>query len=252
MDGLKGDEPAAAVAANPVWYHTIELGSGVVTPGRVDLRRIAERVLPDDLAGCRALDVGTFDGFWAFEMERRGADVVAIDLGRIDAAEWPPLARPSHERQAREFGLELGLGFRLAAETLGSRARRVERSVYELGPGEIGGEVDFAFSGAILIHLRDPIRALERIADVLRAGGELRIMEPISPRLTIRSPRRPAARFEAAGGGVNWWVPNTAAVGAWLRAAGYREERRIGFFRPPSERRMRQLQAAYAARKPGG
>jgi hypothetical protein len=62
----------AAVAANPVWYHSIELAPGLVTPGHIDLRPVARRVLPERMEG-RALDVGTFDGFWAFELERRGA-----------------------------------------------------------------------------------------------------------------------------------------------------------------------------------
>nr|MBA2506600.1 methyltransferase type 11 [Thermoleophilaceae bacterium] len=69
-----------AVAANPHWYHSIEVAPGVVTPGQVDLRGTAEKLLPPSLASTRALDVGTFDGFWAFEMERRGAEVVAIDV----------------------------------------------------------------------------------------------------------------------------------------------------------------------------
>ena len=52
---------------NPRWYHTIELAPGEVTPGLVDLRAVAPRVLPARIEG-RALDVGTYDGFWAFEM----------------------------------------------------------------------------------------------------------------------------------------------------------------------------------------
>src|SRR5215212_12012394 len=82
-----------AVAANPVWYHTIELAPGVITPGYVDMRPVAERLLPDDLSGKRALDIGTFDGFWAFEMERRGAEVTAIDVDDVQQYDWPPRMR---------------------------------------------------------------------------------------------------------------------------------------------------------------
>src|SRR3954447_17791722 len=138
-----------AVAANPVWYHTIELAPGVVTPGQIDLRAVVDRVLPQDLSGKRALDVGTFDGFWAFELERRGAEVVAIDVGALDEAEWPPLQRERLRARAREWDIELGRGFALAAEALGSRAQRVVKSVLEVGPDDVGGEVDLVFMGAL-------------------------------------------------------------------------------------------------------
>ena len=236
-----------AVAANPVWYHTIELAPGVLTPGRVDLRALATRLLPEDMTGLRALDVGTFDGFWAFEMERRGARVVTIDVDALESAEWPPLSRPRLECESKALGLELGLGFRLAAEVLGSAAERVTCSVYDLSPTPIGGPVDFAFSGAILLHLRDPVRALERIRGVLRPDGELRLYEPVSLGLSLLRRGRPAASFQAASGGFNWWVPNVAGLAAYLRAAGFVSPRRIGLFRPPSEKAMRQFHAAFAA-----
>jgi hypothetical protein len=138
--------------------------------------------------------------------------------------------------------------FELAAAALGSRAKRRLMSVYELTPEAIGGPVDFAFSGAILLHLRDPVRALERVAEVLGPGGELRLLEPFSPRLTLLSPRRPAASFGAAAHGFTWWLPNLAALGGWLRAAGLRDERRLAVLRPPRSGPIRHWQAAYSAR----
>src|SRR5436190_6788318 len=131
-----------AVAANPAWYHTIELAPGVVTPGQIDLRGVVDLVLPRDLSGRRALDVGTFDGFWAFELERRGAEVVAIDVGSVDEAQWPPLRRERLRARAADWGVEVGRGFTLASEALGSRVTRVVRSVLEVEIADIGGEVD--------------------------------------------------------------------------------------------------------------
>jgi SAM-dependent methyltransferase len=228
-----------AIRENPAWYHTIDLAPGVATPGAVDLRRVAARILPQSLNGKRALDVGTFDGFWAFEMERRGAEVVALDDERVEAAEWPPASRAEMERRAREWGVELGRGFALASELLGSRARRVICNVYDLDEPAIDGTVDFAFSGAILLHLRDPVRALERVRSVLSPGGELRLMEPISLALTLRAPRRASAVFRAADSGFGWWLPNLATLHAWVRAAGFAASERIALLRPPA-RRVRQ------------
>jgi SAM-dependent methyltransferase len=236
------------VAANPVWYHAIELAPGVVTPGRADWRHAAAKLLPADLHGRRALDVGTFDGFWAFELERRGAEVVAIDVESIDAAEWPALARPRLEATARDWDIELGRGFALAAETLHSTVRREVCPVYELDPDRVGGPVDLAFVGAILLHLRDPVRALERVAATLRPGGAMLVLEPISLRDTVRSPRRPVARFEAASSDFNWWVPNLSALKAMAWAAGLEDVRTRGLHRPRGE--LKGVYAALAARRP--
>jgi tRNA (mo5U34)-methyltransferase len=82
------------------WYHSIELAPGQVTPGWFDTRAAAAKVpLPERLDGKRCLDVGTWDGFWAFEMERRGADeVVALDIDDADGWDWPPRERLRGER----------------------------------------------------------------------------------------------------------------------------------------------------------
>jgi SAM-dependent methyltransferase len=237
-----------AVRDNPTWYHTIELAPGVVTPGQIDLRETAARVLPDDLSGLRALDIGTFDGFWAFEMERRGAEVVAIDTDEISANQWPPHNRARLEARLAQWDVELGRGFRIAAETLESRARRVTCDVNDLTPEVIGGEVDLAFCGALLLHLRDPVRALERIRETVGATGELRLLEPVSPALTALFPRRPAARFDADRTEFNWWVANVAGLRSWCLTAGFAEVRRLALARPPSVSRMRQLHVALAAR----
>jgi tRNA (mo5U34)-methyltransferase len=79
-----------------VWYHTIDLGDGIRTPGIFDTVAALDHVpLPDSLEGRRCLDVGTADGFWAFEMERRGADeVVAIDIGRVPVMDLVHSAAP--------------------------------------------------------------------------------------------------------------------------------------------------------------
>src|SRR5262245_15201321 len=84
-------------AAGPA-DHTRALGAGVVTDGLFDLRPFVGRYgLPDDLTGQRVLDVGTFDGFWAFEMERRGALVTSIDVDRTQQLDWPPRLRPEED-----------------------------------------------------------------------------------------------------------------------------------------------------------
>ena len=242
-------DPAERIADNPVWYHSIEVSPGVVTPGVVDLRGVAERLLPPDLSGRRALDLGTFDGFWAFEMESRGASVKALDLDAVDDAEWPPLNRERLRRRAAEVEINLGRGFAIASELRGSRAERVVGNIYELDRELVGEAVDLAFCGALLLHLRDPVRALERVRSVLAPGGELRVFEPISGPLTLVHPRRPAARFQPVETDFNWWVPNLAGLRAWLLAAGFASVERLTIARPPAGgRAMRMIYAGLIAR----
>ena len=79
------------------WLHSIELPDGSVTPGRHSLdeqwRRIAQFPIPDDLTGKRVLDVGAGDGWFSFEMERRGARVVAVELPGTKISEAKKLLR---------------------------------------------------------------------------------------------------------------------------------------------------------------
>jgi tRNA (mo5U34)-methyltransferase len=228
-----------AVASNPAWYHTIELPGGVVTPGFVDWRKHAARILPADLTGLRALDIGTFDGFWAFELEKRGAEVVAIDVDQLDAADWPPVHRQRLTNEADVRGVELGRGFHLAHRELSSRVQRVACNVLSLTPDAIGGPVDVAFLGAVLVHVRDPVGALERIRESLTPDGRLIAVEAVSMRNTALHPHSPVARFDTAQGPFNWWLPNLRTLHMFLWAAGYGPATRIGFFRPPAKPEIR-------------
>jgi SAM-dependent methyltransferase len=215
-----------AIEFNPAWYHTIDLAPGVATPGVADLRPLAPRALPADLSGRRCLDVGTFDGFWAFEMERRGAhEVIAIDLEEGTQADWPPNTREHNLQVTKESDAVWGRGFEVAAEVLGSQVRRVLCDVYDLSPDRVDGPVDFALCGTLLQHVRDPVGALERIRDTIVPGGELLLVETYSSPLTRRSPRRPVAEFRPAvpGSLFTWWAPNLAALHGWAATAGFKE-----------------------------
>ena len=239
-----------AIRSNPIWYHTIELAPGVLTPGQIDLRATADKVLPDDLAGKRALDVGTFDGFWAFELERRGAKVVAIDVEQPAAAQWPPNNRPQLEQEAAELGVALGPGFELAARLLESRVERVTCDVLDLTPHRVGGHFDVVFMGALLVHLRDPVLGLERVLEVIRPGGHLYQLEPLSLRLSAIHPRRPVAVLQTLDTPFNWWLPNWSAMKTWLRTAGFADPRRLGLHRPRQRRPMRGWFCGVASRRP--
>ena len=128
----------AAVDAHPFWYHTIDVAPGVTTPGWFDLRHVVDPIPFPDVRGKRCLDIGTFDGFYAFEIERRGAaEVVAIDVEDHEAlglAARLPRRRPGP--RPRLSGPPKGAGFRLARELIGSKVDWRPLNIYDLDPAE--------------------------------------------------------------------------------------------------------------------
>jgi tRNA (mo5U34)-methyltransferase len=213
------------------WYHTIELPGGVVTPGHFDTRPTVDRVpLPSDLAGRRCLDVGTWDGFWAFELERRGAaEVVALDIEDPARWDWPPRTRAGDEHRAREVVAAVkrgGAGFRLAADALRSRVQRLDASVYDLDPDR-HGRFDLVFLGSLLLHLRDPVGALERVRSV--CAGDLVIAETVELLPSLLRPRTPTARLDGDRRPW-WWLPNVAGFRRMVHSAGYEIVERVPLY----------------------
>ena len=208
------DSDLRAAVARHDWYHTLELVDGIVTPGIFDHRPVLDRyLLPDDMTGMRCLDVATMDGFWAFEMERRGAaSVTALDLDSPDKLDWPASLRPTHERTLDETKAER---FALAKQALASSVERITGSAYTLNPDE-HGTFDFVFCGDLLIHLKDPITPLERIRTV--CTGSAVIVNPIK-KLRFRD-RRPLAELDGIDH-FSWWTPNLAGFTRMVRAAGF-------------------------------
>jgi tRNA (mo5U34)-methyltransferase len=201
------------------WYHTIELAPGVTTPGWFDTRPAVSAVrFPDRLDGQRGLDVGTFDGFWAFEMERRAAgEVVAVDI--LDPRKWDwPFGSDDAIVQEMATMKAAGAGFELASAMLDSRVKRLEMSVYDLDPAEIG-MFDFVYVGSLLLHLRDPVLALERVRSV--AKGDVLIVDAVDPELARLFPRRPVATLDGLGRPW-WWRPNPAGLARMATVAGFR------------------------------
>src|SRR5690349_6009710 len=96
---------------------------GLRPPGLFDHRGSMEHYpIPERLDGLRVLDVATFDGYWAFEFERRGArEVVAIDIDRVADLDLPAAVRASMSET--QLSQRIGKGFAIAADALGSNVR---------------------------------------------------------------------------------------------------------------------------------
>jgi tRNA (mo5U34)-methyltransferase len=183
----------------------------------MDTRQAARHVdWPAQLEGGRCLDVGTFDGFWAFEMERRGAaEVIALDVDDPGQLDWSWETR--HDPGATsDWRARRGHRFEIARRALGSRVKRVSGSVYDLDPS-VHGRFDVVFCGTLLVHLRDPVRALERMREV--CAGELVLFECLDAVLDVVARRVPCARLGPAP--EQWWRLNRAGLLDMLRLAGF-------------------------------
>ncbi len=211
LHGSKADL-AAEIEQYP-WYHTLELGEGVVTKGMFDHRPVLDRYpIPKDLTGMRCLDVATMDGFWAFEMERRGAEsVTAIDLEDPESLDWPASLRAGHEKTMDETK---GERFAIAKRELGSKVERVLMSAYDLSP-ELG-TFDFVFCGDLLLHLKDPITPVERIRSVCTGSA---VIANVIMKFRMYE-KRPMAELDGIDHFV-WWTTNLEGLVRIVRAAGF-------------------------------
>jgi tRNA (mo5U34)-methyltransferase len=204
------------------WYHTIDVGHGVVTPGFVDRRGVKDRYgLPASLAGKRCLDVGTYDGFWAFEMESRGAEeIVALDLDSPLDLDIPRLQRQALAQDPaalKAIGVDqIGTGFRLASEILDSRVKRATVNIYDVSE-ETLGTFDVVFVSEVLLHLRDPQTALENLFSITR--DYVLIAEPFE--VDLERSNRQVSEFVGTEIVGIWWKHSTGAVKKMMRVAGF-------------------------------
>lgn len=207
---MSTDELRRRVHSRP-WFHRIDLGSGIITPGVDDSpAKLPHIKLPEDLTGKTVIDVGAYDGFFSFEAERRGAErVVAADYFCWNLE-----------------GMATKEGFDIAHEALGSRVEDRMIRVEDLSP-ETVGQFDLVLYLGVLYHTPDPIRCLRRLRSICR---ERLILET---HLDAEDYPRPAMVFYPGAtlnnDRSNHWGPNRLAVKALLEEVGFS---RVEVFEP--------------------
>lgn len=186
------------------WYHSFELPGGRTIEGLASLdalrARLAQMPIPEDLTGKRVLDIGAWDGWFSFEMERRGAQVVAVDCVEVE-------------------------NFRFIHQELRSKVDYRVMDVYELTPERIG-HFDIVLFLGVLYHVKHPLLALEKICALTK---ELAVVDSFvidyeaDWSKTIHDlPRMELYETDELGGQFdNWFGPNLSCVMALCRTAGF-------------------------------
>lgn len=233
----------------PFWWHSIDLGHGVVTPGHKPpavLQAELDALALPDLSGKSVLDIGGWDGYFAFEAERRGAARVAVVDHYMWAMDSPGqqaywrrcmqegvAPRPYHETEFWHPDTLPGKrGFDLAREALDSKVEDVVCDFMEADLDALG-RWDVVLYLGVLYHMEDPMRALRRLAAVTR---ELAVVETEAiaiPAFDHEAIWRFFPAAELNGDVSNWWAPNLAALGGALTAAGFATARAV--LGPPAE-----------------
>jgi glycosyltransferase involved in cell wall biosynthesis/SAM-dependent methyltransferase len=202
------------------WFHSLELGNGLLTPGHITLEKLRRQLewlhFPDDLTGQSFIDLGSWDGFYAFEAEQRGAArVLATDWFCWHGAGWGNKE-----------------GFLLAREILGSKVEDMDIDIMDVCPQRVGLFDVVLFSG-MLYHMRDPIKAIQNAASVCKKSL---IVETAVGMLDVEKPAMAYLPRVPGNDESNYWRPNPPLVNLWLTELGFKKiEHRVllsdcGFF----------------------
>jgi tRNA (mo5U34)-methyltransferase len=215
------------IASIDDWYHSIDLGHGVVTPGRFNhLPHLSDYHLPEKLDGMRVLDVATFDGFWAFQFEKRGAsEVVTMDIETWNDLDLPPSQRANLSPEILKS--KTGNGFETAREILQSKVQRVILNAYDLSPDRMGS-FDMVFCGDLLVHLMNPMKALQNIRSV--TSGFAVIVEPFNPEMSMIRSNKALMWYKGGAKTCIWWDFSLESLERMIKDAGFNKVELVNTF----------------------
>jgi tRNA (mo5U34)-methyltransferase len=219
------------------WWHSIDVGGGVVTPGaksREVLAHELESIAFPDVRGKTVLDIGGWDGFFAFEAERRGAARVAVLDHYMWSLDIP--AQQAYWAECRERGVapepyhETGLwhpdtlpgkaGFDTARDLLESAVTEIVADFATCDLDRVG-EWDVTLFLGVLYHMPDPLGALQRLARMTRETAVIETEAVVVPGFEDEALWRFFPKAELNGDVSNWWAPNIAALVGAMEPAGF-------------------------------
>jgi tRNA (mo5U34)-methyltransferase len=203
------------------WYHSVDVVPGASTKGWFDLRHALPLMPFPDVRGKRCLDIGTWDGFYAYEMERRGAaEVVALDIEDLKDIDYPPEVRADATFDHSHTSLQpRAAGFHLLHELFDSKVTWTPGNIYDVD--QLGlGTFDVVVVGSLLVHLRDPVRALDAVRKV--TSGVLLSADYLHPPVHLLGRGgRPLFELRGETADFQWWLASDAGLRQLLKVGGF-------------------------------
>jgi O-methyltransferase len=204
------------------FYHRVRLKNGSFIDGPWNLIGGEDEYLGGvSVDGRRVLEFGPASGWLTTWLELNGASVVGFDVGwdvGLDLIPFPHLdlvaLRPDYDtfiNRTQNAWWYLRREYELSAQA-------VYGSIYDL-PTDIG-RFDISIYGSILLHLRDPFRALEQGAQ--RTDGCMVVVEPLVLDLLDGGS---IARWNQTHGEnpTNWWQHSPSIIADMLAALGFED-----------------------------
>jgi SAM-dependent methyltransferase len=212
-------EPRIVQFDDCLFYHVMEIPGIGVTRGHWDLRSQLDDFLGRlSFAGKRVLEIGPASGFLSFEMERRGASVVAVEI--TDDPGWDfvpfpdtvlaPIYAPRREGMRR-----MKNGFWFAHASLASKVQMHYGDACNL-PDDLG-QFDIAIMANVLLHCQNPTKIIEQCA---KRAKIILIVEPLSPDLEGKPVCRLVPTAENREWGT-WWNFSTDFFVQYLSVLGF-------------------------------
>jgi O-methyltransferase len=202
------------------WYHEVPLRDGTRIRGGWDLIGGEEHYLGHvDVQGKRVLELGPATGYLTLYLEQQGARVVAFEAGLdacIDLLTYGRDDLPAMQSNAMRFVGEVNNSWWWVKQHYDLQARIAYGNIYDL-PDDLG-PFDVTVFGAILLHLRDPYRALEQAAS---CTASTLVIADVVP--SQGSPwEDPFSRFNPSPGDpTSWWLHTPAVLRRMVETLGF-------------------------------
>lgn len=193
------------------WWHYIDLGDGIVTPGQqggknqkrptATDKKLELLQLPTNLQGKTVLDIGCSDGVFSFECKKRGAKrVVAIDDPRVNVRTK---------------------AFFVARQILNMDVEFIFSDIYDLNIKDLG-QFDIVLGLGLLYHLKSPLIALDIIKKLTKEFALIETCFVNRPESIMEY----KANFDKDGNrgshGHSMWHPSLIALKEMMRDVGFK------------------------------